>query len=66
MVTDVSKSRDQEQLIGVFKVRAWQRGHTYIVTVPKEVVDRLGIHGQTKVQVLLEQNRRRIIYELME
>ena len=56
----VHKKGRNEELIGVFTVRSWQRGRTFIVTVPKEVAERLTIQGQEKAHVYLDEKQRRI------
>ncbi len=62
----VHKKGRNEELIGVFTVRSWQRGRTFIVTVPKEVAERLAIQGQEKAHVYLDEKQRRIIYEIVD
>jgi len=66
MAATASKVELNEQLIGIYKIRPWQRGRTYIVTVPKEIVKLLQIKGGEKVRVCVSTRTRRIVYEVVD
>ncbi len=54
------------RLIGTYRVRPWQRGRKYILTVPKEVVELLSIKGGEKVQVYASADDGSIVYQLVD
>lgn len=41
-----------------------RKGGTFMVTIPRDVVKELGIKDNERVKVLIDRDKRRIIYQL--
>ena len=54
-----------EREVRILKVLRKPKKRGYLVTIPKEVAEALGIEGGEMVKVLLDRERQRIIYQLL-
>tara|TARA_B100001013_G_C24197471_1_gene279932 strand:+ start:310 stop:489 length:180 start_codon:yes stop_codon:yes gene_type:complete len=53
-----------ETEISFVKIQPRSQGRTFMITIPKEIVDTLEIIDNEKIKVYLDKEKRRIIYEL--